>query len=258
MQTKNFTAKVASRQFFSFTSATFSRPATYISPQRLLQSFTGSSLLSGHHIQWTSYSSTIIFPGSSPTLLVISWQRAGIAYSQFQERRHRGCPAWVQLRYRVSVAPPEGIHAFAARFDSESRRAEGVLRAALALRERGANPALIYVHPGWGKTSPCEMSFHSPGSSSFVSSFIARQVPMSALIPNFLQMTLVVRSGFAPRMPRNSSRLLTRMQRSRRHRGNKACILKPSLIGYPSFTTELIPRPSPRVHQSGSACQGEM
>ena len=109
-----------------------------------------------------------------------------------------GLPGVSHLRYRVSVAPPEGIHAFAARFDSESRRAEGVLRAALALRERGANPAVIYVHPGWGENLPlrdvfpfariivfCEFFYRSAGADvgfdpEFPANDLGRQVRLRA------------------------------------------------------------------------------
>lgn len=50
-------------------------------------------------------------------------------------------------------------HAFARRFDHECRRAEQVIYAANALKMQGFDPALIYVHPGWGEALPLRALF---------------------------------------------------------------------------------------------------
>ena len=109
-----------------------------------------------------------------------------------------GMPGVNHLRYRVSRTPPEGIHAFAARFEVEARRAEGALRAALAMREQGANPAVVYVHPGWGESLPlrdvfpaarivvfCEFFYRASGADvgfdpEFPANDIGRQVRLRA------------------------------------------------------------------------------
>ncbi|MBN9062944.1 MAG: hypothetical protein BGP06_03745 [Rhizobiales bacterium 65-9] len=61
-------------------------------------------------------------------------------------------------RYKIA-ANDVSAHAFARRFDQECRRAEQVIYAANAFRAQGFDPALIYVHPGWGEALPLRSLF---------------------------------------------------------------------------------------------------
>ncbi|WP_342362789.1 glycosyltransferase [Terrarubrum flagellatum] len=61
-------------------------------------------------------------------------------------------------RYNV-MSGDKTTHAFARRFDHECRRAEQVIYAASALKMQGFDPALIYVHPGWGEALPLRSLF---------------------------------------------------------------------------------------------------
>jgi glycosyltransferase involved in cell wall biosynthesis len=62
-------------------------------------------------------------------------------------------------RYSYSPGRSAAIHAFARRFDQECRRAEQVMYTANAMKADGFDPALIYVHPGWGESLPLRSLF---------------------------------------------------------------------------------------------------
>jgi glycosyltransferase involved in cell wall biosynthesis len=62
-------------------------------------------------------------------------------------------------RYRFAPGETAAVHCFARRFDQECRRAEQVMYAANALKVEGFDPALIYVHPGWGEALPLRVLF---------------------------------------------------------------------------------------------------
>jgi glycosyltransferase involved in cell wall biosynthesis len=62
-------------------------------------------------------------------------------------------------RYRFASGETAAVHCFARRFDQECRRAEQVMYAANALKVEGFDPALIYVHPGWGEALPLRALF---------------------------------------------------------------------------------------------------
>lgn len=62
-------------------------------------------------------------------------------------------------RYTFNPGHSAGIHTFARRFEQECRRAEQVMYAANALKADGFDPALIYVHPGWGESLPIRALF---------------------------------------------------------------------------------------------------
>lgn len=63
------------------------------------------------------------------------------------------------LKYDFSGRELSPVHAFARRFELESRRAEQVIYAANALRLSGFEPKLVYVHPGWGEALPLRALF---------------------------------------------------------------------------------------------------
>jgi glycosyltransferase involved in cell wall biosynthesis len=66
-----------------------------------------------------------------------------------------GLPSVSVARYEVQSRPPQGVHPFAARFDTEGRRAESAARAIATLqRQTGMDPAITLVHPGWGENLP--------------------------------------------------------------------------------------------------------
>jgi glycosyltransferase involved in cell wall biosynthesis len=73
-----------------------------------------------------------------------------------------GSGSWAAVdvqRYRFRPGESAAVHCFARRFDQECRRAEQVMYAANALKVEGFDPALIYVHPGWGEALPLRALF---------------------------------------------------------------------------------------------------
>jgi glycosyltransferase involved in cell wall biosynthesis len=62
-------------------------------------------------------------------------------------------------RYSPAGGTVTAIHPFARRFEQDARRAEQVIYAANALKLSGANPRLIFVHPGWGECLPLRRLF---------------------------------------------------------------------------------------------------
>ncbi|MGX5734045.1 glycosyltransferase [Bosea thiooxidans] len=83
----------------------------------------------------------------------------GIRVHAIAARGAAGMQGVNMLRYRVSDHEVATMHAFARRFEIESRRAEQVMYAASALKLKGVIPKLIYVHPGWGEALPLRVVF---------------------------------------------------------------------------------------------------
>lgn len=71
----------------------------------------------------------------------------------------RGLPGVTLATYRAPRHRPRDVHAFAARFEGECRRAEEVIYAANALKLSGMAPKIIFVHPGWGESLPLRHLF---------------------------------------------------------------------------------------------------
>jgi glycosyltransferase involved in cell wall biosynthesis len=65
----------------------------------------------------------------------------------------------VDLRRYPASGALASVHAFARRFESECRRAEQVMFAALKLKSEGFEPDLILAHCGWGETIPLRSVF---------------------------------------------------------------------------------------------------
>jgi glycosyltransferase involved in cell wall biosynthesis len=71
----------------------------------------------------------------------------------------RGLPGVSLSTYRAPSHRARDVHAFAARFDAEARRAEEVIYAANVLKLTGMVPRVIFVHPGWGESLPLRELF---------------------------------------------------------------------------------------------------
>ncbi len=71
----------------------------------------------------------------------------------------RSLPGVELATYEMPASRPRDVHAFAARFDVEGRRAEEVIYAANSLKLRGMTPRVIFVHPGWGESLPLRELF---------------------------------------------------------------------------------------------------
>ena len=65
----------------------------------------------------------------------------------------------VDLRRYVSPGAIAAAHTFSRRFESECRRAELVMFAAISLKSEGFEPDLIVAHCGWGETLPLRALF---------------------------------------------------------------------------------------------------
>jgi glycosyltransferase involved in cell wall biosynthesis len=65
----------------------------------------------------------------------------------------------VDLRRYQAQGALASVHAFSRRFESECRRAEQVMFAALKLKTEGFEPDLILAHCGWGETLPLRSVF---------------------------------------------------------------------------------------------------
>lgn len=138
------------------------------------------------------------FPGQYLHLATHLMQRPGYRVFAIGNEKSQSVQGVTIARYKIRKFPPQGIHPFAARFDSESRRAEGVLQAALALRQAGVNPSVIAVHPGWGENLPlkdvwpdarlvvfCEFYYRAQGADvgfdpEFAQTEVARMVRLRA------------------------------------------------------------------------------
>jgi glycosyltransferase involved in cell wall biosynthesis len=67
--------------------------------------------------------------------------------------------AGVDLRRYPAQGAQAAVHSFARRFESECRRAELVMFAALKLKSEGFEPDLMVGHCGWGETLPLRSVF---------------------------------------------------------------------------------------------------
>lgn len=85
--------------------------------------------------------------------------RPGVRVRAIGMRHAPGLPGVELQRYSFSGHELASVHAFARRFELESRRAEQVIYAANALKLSGFSPKLIYVHPGWGEALPLRVLF---------------------------------------------------------------------------------------------------
>lgn len=138
------------------------------------------------------------FPGQYLHLATHLMRRPGYRVFAIGSEKSGGIQGVTIARYKIRKLPPDGVHPFAARFDSESRRAEGVLQAALALKKAGVEPSVIAVHPGWGENLPlkdvwpdarlivfCEFYYRSAGADvgfdpEFAQTDVARMVRLRA------------------------------------------------------------------------------
>lgn len=102
------------------------------------------------------------FPAQYRNLATHFAAQPGVRVFAISGHEPQSVPGVRVMGYRITKMPPRGIHPFAARFDSEARRAEGVMTAALAMRRAGVDPRLILVHPGWGESIPLRDVF--PGA----------------------------------------------------------------------------------------------
>ena len=84
-----------------------------------------------------------------------------------------GLPGIEIQRYSFSGHELATTHAFARRFEIESRRAEQVMYAANALKSKGFAPRLIYVHPGWGEALPLRVLFPEAVIASYCEFYYA-------------------------------------------------------------------------------------
>lgn len=71
----------------------------------------------------------------------------------------RAVPGVRLATYTAPRRRTSDVHAFAARFEGECRRAEEVIYAANALKVAGMSPRVIFVHPGWGESLPLRQLF---------------------------------------------------------------------------------------------------
>lgn len=71
----------------------------------------------------------------------------------------RAVPGVKLATYKAPTRRAPDVHAFAARFEGECRRAEEVIYAANALKAAGLQPGVIFVHPGWGESLPLRQLF---------------------------------------------------------------------------------------------------
>ncbi|WP_293853867.1 glycosyltransferase family 4 protein [uncultured Alsobacter sp.] len=156
------------------------------------------------------------FPGQYLHLATHLAKRPGYRVFAIGNDKCAGVPGVTIARYKIRKLPPEGLHPFAARFDSESRRAEGVLQAALALRKAGVEPAVIAVHPGWGENLPlkdvwpdarlvvfCEFFYRPEGADvgfdpEFAQTDVARMVRLRAKNAAQLLALVDAQAGVAP------------------------------------------------------------
>jgi glycosyltransferase involved in cell wall biosynthesis len=63
------------------------------------------------------------------------------------------------VKYDFSNREIAATHPFARQFEVECRRAEQVIYAANSLKLQGADPSLVFAHPGWGETLPLRQVF---------------------------------------------------------------------------------------------------
>ena len=99
----------------------------------------------------------------------------GLRVKAIGARPAPGLPGMEIQRYSFSGHELATTHAFARRFEIESRRAEQVMYAANALKSKGFQPRLIYVHPGWGEALPLRVLFPDAIICSYCEFFYAAE-----------------------------------------------------------------------------------
>jgi glycosyltransferase involved in cell wall biosynthesis len=108
--------------------------------------------------------------------------------------------------YRYQTPPAFAhAHAFARRFDNESRRAEEVLYAATKLSADGFRPDVIVAHPGWGETLPLRTVFPAAKIVVYCEYYYRRDGGDIGFDPEFPSMGL---DGFVGLEARNAATLL--------------------------------------------------
>ncbi|MCG6205222.1 glycosyltransferase [Rhodopseudomonas sp. HC1] len=98
-------------------------------------------------------------PGQYLRLIERLRDRGGFSLAGIGTTRARGIAGLKMKRYSISSAGIAEVHPFARRFDLECRRAEAVLYAAVAMRDEGFVPDVIFGHPGWGEVLPLKEVF---------------------------------------------------------------------------------------------------
>lgn len=107
------------------------------------------------------------FPAQFRNLAGAMAKRAGVRVRAIGAKGAPGLPEVPMQRYSFAGAELAHVHAFARRFELESRRAEQVIYAATTLKYNGFSPKLIYVHPGWGEALPLRALFPDASICSY-------------------------------------------------------------------------------------------
>ncbi|RJF68730.1 glycosyltransferase [Rhodopseudomonas palustris] len=98
-------------------------------------------------------------PGQYLRLIERLQELDGFSLAGIGTVRARGISGLKMKKYSISSDGIADVHPFARRFDLESRRAEAVLYAAVAARDEGFVPDVIFGHPGWGEVLPLREVF---------------------------------------------------------------------------------------------------
>ncbi|MEP9366537.1 glycosyltransferase [Xanthobacter sp. VNH20] len=119
------------------------------------------------------------FPAQYRHLAAALAARPGWRVFAFGSNAALPMPGVTLLKYNFEpeLQGAEGVHPFARRFNSECYRAEQLVYLSNAVRSSGAEPDIIYAHPGWGETLPlrtifpqakivmfCEFYYHAHGA----------------------------------------------------------------------------------------------
>lgn len=107
------------------------------------------------------------FPAQFRNLAAAMARRPGVRVKAIGARGAPGLPGVELQAYAFAEAELANVHAFARRFELESRRAEQVIYAATKLKFDGFAPRLVYVHPGWGESLPLRALFPDASICSY-------------------------------------------------------------------------------------------
>lgn len=99
------------------------------------------------------------FPAQFRNLAEYLSEQPGFRVKAIGSRTSASLPHVEVKRYSYTPGRSAPIHTFARRFEQECRRAEQVMYVANALKVEGFDPALVYVHPGWGESLPIRSVF---------------------------------------------------------------------------------------------------
>lgn len=99
------------------------------------------------------------FPAQFRNLAAYLAGQGGFRVKAIGSRSAASLPNVEVKRYSYTPGRSAAIHAFARRFEQECRRAEQIMYAANGLKAEGFDPALVYVHPGWGESLPIRSVF---------------------------------------------------------------------------------------------------